>query len=165
MTISYQTQAVLEVLKRFAKQLKRAHGAQKLAACQDRVAKMFGYQNWSMLHKHLAKMSQTEIDELLHRIRAVPDLGALVEKDKTLTLDVAGAKAEMEEWVRSTFTPLIDFAFYDSESENGFAWPDVYLSEELQDEFAGRYPADLIEEVATQLEVDDGPWGREDDGQ
>ncbi len=74
------------------------------------------------------------------------------------------AIAEMRAWVKSNFSPLIDFALYDNESPNGYAWPDVELSEELHDEFHGTYPDELIERVASELEEANGPWGREDYG-
>lgn len=77
--------------------------------------------------------------------------------------DEEAARQEMSDWVRNTFTPLIDFAFYEKESENGFEWPDVDISDELQSEFGEKYPIDFILKVAAEL-YDEGPWGLEDHG-
>lgn len=77
--------------------------------------------------------------------------------------DPEAARDEMCEWVRSRFTRLIEFAYYDSESENGYSWPDVDINMELQEEFDQQFPSNLIEEVASYLECE-GPWGEEDYG-
>lgn len=77
--------------------------------------------------------------------------------------DDAPARQAMEAWFRGKYTPLIDFAFYDPESENGFAWDDVDPHAELREEFEGKYPIELIKQVADGL-LDEGPWGIEDYG-
>lgn len=70
----------------------------------------------------------------------------------------------MTKWVERNFTPPIEFAYYDNESENGYSWADEDLVEALRDEFSDRYPSALIEEVGSDLEVNQGPWGIEDYG-
>jgi len=152
-------------LKRFAKQQKNTHPGQKLSHFQDMTAKMFGYANWSMLHKHFLEASDSQFSAMANKVRSHPALGQIFIGAKTPTsIEPTAAKDEMREWVRRKFTPLIDFALYDNESENGFAWPDIDLNEELQDQFADKYPLELIEEVALNLEMNHGPWGVEDYG-
>lgn len=69
------------------------------------------------------------------------------------------AHQEMEAWVRKYYIRLIDFAFLDNESENGYAWPSVEIEYELMAEFLKKYPEKLILIVAKNLESNGGPWG------
>jgi hypothetical protein len=158
--------ALLNALKHCAKDGKKANPHLKLSWFQDQVAIAFGYLNWSLLHKHLLEMSEGELDALIEKMKAHSKVGSYLNI-KALNggegYDEESAKDEMREWVRGRYTRLIEFAFYDNESENGFAWPDVVLSNELQDEFSDRYPHEVIINVSAELEQD-GPWGIEDYG-
>lgn len=157
---------LLSLLKSVAKQSKKGQPTQKLAWHQDKVAKVLGYKNWSTLHKHFLKMPHGQFNGVVKQVLANPLLGSSAIKVKSLAvaIDPEAAAEEMRQWVRGNYTPLIDFAFYDKESENGFSWPDVNLLEELQDEFEDQYPFEWIEGVAVELERDAGPWGVEDYG-
>ena len=153
---------LLDALKRAAKDGKKANPASKpLSWYQDQIAVAFGYGNWSTLHKHLMGMSNAHFDKLKAKMLAHPQVGPFLQSIPKV-FDKDAAYEEMRAWVKARFTPLIDFAYYDSESPNGFAWPDVDLREELQDHFGGTYPDSLIEEVADDLEQH-GPWGEEMD--
>ena len=94
------------------------------------------------------------------KIKKHPKLGGLFSDE----IDAQAARQEMENWVRKNYSRLVDFAFFDRESENGYAWPSVELNEELQEEFSDQYPYELIEEVAIDLEMNNGPWGIENYG-
>lgn len=157
-------QELISALKHYAKSLKQAQPSAPLSVRQNIVAATLGYSNWSLLHKHVRKMSEAQFAALHSNVSTHPELGAFLKPSEPKEqLDEEAAKEEMRNWVRSNFTPLIEFAFYDSEAENGFAWPDVELNMELQSEFDDQYPLKLIEEVASELE-EEGPWGEEDYG-
>lgn len=53
---------LLDVLKRNAKQLKKHQRTQKLAVCQDEIARSYGYANWSMLHKNVSRMAPQQFE-------------------------------------------------------------------------------------------------------
>ena len=156
---------LLARLKRFAKQKMNANSGPKLSHFQNITAEMLGYNNWSMLHKHFINASDSQFSALMDLVRNHPTLGQISVGAKTpASIEPMDAEDEMRAWVRRKFTPLIDFAFYDSESENGFAWADEDLNDALQDQFGDKYPLDLIEKVALALEQNEGPWGIEDYG-
>jgi len=140
--------------KRAAKRLKKASPSLTHSACLDQIAAHASRDNWSLLAKHLGT---AEPDSLL-RIAA-----KLCPEFRRMNLpDHRDGEQLMRAWVLGKFTPLHDFAYFDSEAENGYAWPEVELAAELYDEFSGIYPDDMLEKVAVDLERDGGPWGLED---
>lgn len=153
----------VDLLKRFAKQEQKANGGQ-LAHHLDAVASSFGYSNWSMLHKHTRHMNDREFNSIFDQALEHAEIGPFMEACTTKIVKEADAIREMETWARSKYSRLIDFAFYDSESRTGFAWPAVNMAEELSERFGDRYPSSLIQKVGNDLDVDDGPWGLEDYG-
>mgnify|MGYP001219770910 CR=1 FL=1 len=152
---------LLDLLRRYAKANKKADPVGKaLSWHQDQVAISLGFKNWSMLHKHLASANWSAVDQLKTLALKKPDLGEFVEEHAYKTIDEDDAAETMRQWARAKYSRLIDFAFYDNESETGFSWPAVEMVMELGEEFSGRYPQVLIEKVGWDLEVD-GPWGLE----
>ena len=156
---------LINLLKRFAKSAKSTgQPDQPLAQYQNQVARWLGFANWSLLHRHLDGLVGSKFHELLNRALAHQVLGDFIVEKAVRTVVVADAVETMKTWTRETYTPLVNFAFYDSEAENGYSWPDVDLAYELEEEFGGRFPPELIQDVAIELELDDGPWGLEDYG-
>lgn len=153
----------VDLLKRFAKRKQKAEGGQ-LAHHLDAVASSFGYSNWSMLHKHARRMNDREFNSIFDQTLGHPEIGPFMEACTTKTVDEADAVREMQDWARQKYSRLIDFAFYDNESETGFSWPSVDMAEELSEQFGYRYPSSLIRKVGNDLDVDEGPWGLEDYG-
>lgn len=158
--------ALVELLKRVAKREKARLRNDELEEVQlstllDQIAVSLGYRNWSQFHKDAFRMPEDRFSALVARVSAFPEVQ---EFECYSALDKDAARLEMREYVEGKFTQLIEFAFYDSESENGFAWPSVDLHEELEAEFGERFPSELIAEVASDMEVNDGPWGVEDYG-
>jgi len=160
-TLDYLSgQDLLDLMRRYAKMVKKADQAGKpLGWHQNEIAISLAFKNWSMLHKHLAPIKWTYIDHVLDLVLKKPNLGQFVEEHAVKTIDEDEGADTMKAWARSKYTPLIDFAFYDNESSNGFSWPDVDMAEELREEFNGQYPDELIESVAHALEINGGPWG------
>jgi hypothetical protein len=163
---------VIKKLKRVAKQWRRENPSFSQANALDEIAAAFGYNNWSLLSKNVNKMNQAQLSSFHDGLYAHPQfVGYLPLVSSTVptapaapTFDRAAAIEEMTEWVESNYTPLNEFAVYDSESENGFAARSEDLVEALQDEFSDRFPLSLIEELGIELELDRGPWGDEDFG-
>ncbi|MBC3832407.1 hypothetical protein H8K33_12950 [Undibacterium amnicola] len=156
---------LINLLKRFAKTAKSIdQPSQRLTHYQDQVARWLGYANWSMLHKHLDELGASKFQEVLSRVLRHEVLGDFIAEKAVRTVVVTDAVEVMTTWIRVTYTPLVNFAYYDSESETGFSLPDVDLAYELEEEFGGRFPSELIQDVAADLEVDEGPWGLEDYG-
>jgi len=153
-------EALLNLLKRIAKKVKSSQPARQLSAIQDKMADTFGYTNWSMLHKHVVAAPPVEFWRFVTTVNSHPKIGPVVEA-LAPPLDEEAASEQMEAWVRRTYTPLIEFAFHDSESPTGYSWPDEDLIDGLQDEFGHCYPQELIEQVAYRLEGNEGPWGVE----
>lgn len=158
---------VVSALKRYAKKAKRVGPEQKLSRYQDQVAISLGYNNWSMLHRHVVSMSADEIATFSALVERRLGVGIPASKPSTLepaveTWDEESAREEMRSFVLERYTPLNDFAFFDAESDNGFAWPEVDLIDPLLEHFGEKYPEDLISAVAAELEVSSGPWGVED---
>ncbi len=153
----------LNLMRQYAKKRKKADAAgNALAWHQDQIAISLGFKNWSLLHKHLAPVKWPWQDHVLDLALKKPGLGQFIEDHAVKTIGEDEAIETMEDWARRKYTPLIEFAFYDNESENGFSWPSVEMAEELSSEFAGQYPDDLIEKVGNDLDVDEGPWGLDD---
>lgn len=171
-SMSAEAEKLLDAFKRAAKLAQKSQqptGEKPLAWYQDRVAKAFHYINWSQLHKHVRSTSSSTLDEIRRRALLHPELAIFLNKPRQeveamSSLDLKSAKEDIRSYAREHFSPLNDFAFFDSESESGFAWPEVDLDMELQDAFADQYPIDLINEVAADLLLQHGPWGVEDYG-
>lgn len=154
---------LLDLMRRYAKTVKKADSVGKpLGWHQNRIAISLAFKNWSQLHRHLASIKWADTDHVLELVLKKPGLGQFVEDHAVKAIDEEEGTETMKNWVRAKYTPLIDFAFYDNESSNGFSWPDVDLAVELRDEFSGKYPDDLIEQVAHKLESNEGPWGLDD---
>lgn len=169
LTFSYldamSSEDLLDLLRRYSKAAKKGDPAGKsLSFHQDQVAISLGFKNWSMLHKHLSAALWSETDRLLTLAMKKPDLGEFIDAHAYRTIDENEATERMKKWARAKYTPLIEFAFYDNESDTGFSWPDVEMVIELGEEFAGKVPQDLIEKVGYELELD-GPWGLEEYGE
>lgn len=155
----------LDLSKRYAKKaMSLSAEGQKLSWHQDQVAHKLGYQNWSILHSNLANMSWSGLSDIRSMASRSPHLYAFLQKATERTIIVDEAVATMKDWARSNYTPLVDFAYHDSESENGYAWPSVDMDEELAEEFAGQFPDDLIQQVGYALDAEEGPWGVENYG-
>lgn len=156
---------LLDQMRRFAKTRKKADPADHpLGWYQNEIGVSLGFKNWSMLHKHLTSIPWAYTDHVLELALKNPDLGAFIKKHAVKTIDEDEGRETMRAWVRGRFTPLIDFALYDSEEANGFAWPEIDVIDYLRDNFSGEYPDELIKSVASDLEVNYGPWGEEDRG-
>lgn len=154
---------LLELLRRIAKHAKKQNllVGSSLSSYQNAIAVDIGFNNWSMLHKHLAGRNMMQAEGVVSRVLKHPALGPALTKLAHRTIDVAEAAETMRDWARKNYTPLVEFAFYDNESENGYGFPSVEMAEELADEFVGRYPEDLITEVGYALDANEGPWGKE----
>lgn len=168
-TFSYldamSSEDLLYLLRRYAKAAKKGDSSSKsLSFHQDLVATSLGFKNWSMLHKHLSAAFWSETHKLLTLAMKKPDLGDFIDTRAYRTIDEDEATNRMTQWARAKYTRLIEFAFYDNESETGFSWPDVDMVTALGEEFAGKVPQDLIEKVGDKLEQD-GPWGLEEYGE
>ena len=153
---------VIEKIKRAAKNIRRADPTQTQSKALDQVAAMLGYNNWSMLSKHVHQLKPGALAIYLDDLYQNPKLASLLPP-KQPPFDPVAATEEMRTWVEGKFTRLVEFAFHDNESETGYAWPDEDINNALQEEFDHIYPFELIEEVAVELELD-GPWGIEDYG-
>ncbi len=153
-------EALLDLLKRIAKKIKSSQHAVQLSAIQDKMASAFGFGNWSILHKHVITSSPAEFWKFAIAVNSHPKIGPAIE-ELAPPLDEEFAAEQMESWVRRTYTPLIEFAYHDSESPTGYSWPDEDLIDGLLDEFGHCYPQELIERVAYRLEGNEGPWGIE----
>jgi hypothetical protein len=156
----------LAALKRAAKHAKKsqADAQHKLAFFLDTAARALGYLNWSLLHKHVDACSPKALSMLFECARNTAWLAPFFPSDLTQPVDQGEAAREMERYTYKHFTPLVEFAYYDAEAENGYAWPSVDLLDELQEVFSGHYPFNIIERVANELEMKHGPWGVEDYG-
>lgn len=154
----------LDLSKRYAKTMKKADADSKpLFVHQDQIAISLGFKNWSMLHKHLGSITWSAMDKLKAQALKKRGFGEFIEDHAYRTVDEDEAADTMKQWARAKYTRLIDFAFYDNESETGFSWPDVEMVMEIGEEFAGQFPQALIENVGNELELD-GPWGLEEYG-
>lgn len=67
----------------------------------------------------------------------------------------------MKDWAREKPPPLVEFAYLDNESANGYNRPEVDMTEELIHKFIGGFPEGLIELVRKELYAAEGPWGLE----
>ena len=152
----------LGLLKRFAKKNKTADPAgHSLSWHQDQVAISLGFKNWSLLHKHVDGMDWSHRDQLLTQVQAKPVIGQFVKDHAVKTIVVEDAIRTMKDWARKKYTPLVEFAYLDNESANGYSWPEVDMAEELIDKFIGDFPEDLIQQVGNELDAEEGPWGLE----
>jgi hypothetical protein len=161
--MSFDATVILEKLKLTAKHLRKQEPERSQSMALDFIAQKLSYNNWSMLHKDLASKEEDSLLAFHERLYRNTTLENLLP-DEFAHINRESAIDEMRQWVEKTFTRLIEFAFYDRESENGFAWPSVDLNDELSEQFGRLYPYDLIDEVATDMELDSGPWGLEEYG-
>jgi len=151
---------LVAMLKRIAKREKNNRGKDtQLSTILNQIAVTLHYKNWSMFHRDAVSMPDDRFSTLESQVKMFPEVQEFL---KTQAIDKEAATNEMQEFVESKFTPLIEFAYHDSESVNGYSWPDVDLNIQLQEEFDHKYPTELIEEVARDMELDRGPWGVED---
>lgn len=162
-TLDYVTAPkFVALLKRYIKSTKtQGEEKRKLAWHQDQLAQKLGYQNWSVLHKNVAQMGWYELVGPEGVAKKLPALWEFVVMATSTTIVVEDAVDTMKTWARAKYTPLVDFAYLDSESSTGYAWPSVEMEEELASEFAGQFPDDLIQKVGYQLDGEEGPWGLE----
>jgi len=165
-TIEYASgEILLQYLKRVAKINKKEDSlGASLSTHQNSIAVALGYQNWSVLHKNLGGRSSYQVGGVVNRILQHKNLGRKVEIMSKRTVNVKDATQEMQDWARTKYTPLVEFAYYDSESPNGYSWPEVDMALELSEEFGGKFPDELIEQVGYDLDASEGPWGLEDYG-
>lgn len=154
---------IIEKLKRVAKLGRRESPSMSQSQVLDKIAAALGYNNWSLLTKHVNKMDDPQLSDFHHGLYQNPKFKEYLPPFFS-PFDRADAVEEMTTWIERKFTPLINFAYYDNESENGFSWADEDVVDALQDEFSDRYPSALIEEVGRDLEMNRGPWGIEDYG-
>jgi hypothetical protein len=157
--MSISPEFVIEKLKRVAKRLRKESPSLTQAKALDQVASLLGYLNWSLLNKHVGKMSWLELSNFHDSLYQRPNMESKLPPQYS-SVDSDDAIAEMKVWVEGKFTRLVEFAYHDSESENGYAWDDEDLDNALQEEFAHKYPYELIQKAAVELEMD-GPWGIE----
>lgn len=154
-------QAVVDGLKKLAKHASKLHQDKKLTWFQNEIASLFGFNNWSLLLRQIERGSPSQFFGLYEQMQRHPEVKPWLPVLLNPSIDKDLAVEEMQDWVRKKFTPLIDFAFYDSESPNGYAADDIELIYELQDEFSDKFPDWLIQEVASDMEANHGPWGQE----
>ena len=154
-----EQQHFIDTMKSHAKRAHRAYNsncpptfARQLSSFQDEVARCFDYNNWSMFHRAVFRADEAAFRQLQE---CAAELGLLQR-----AVNEGHATRVMTDWVRSSFTPLVQFAFYDSEEENGFATESEDIHSHLADKFDAIYPEKLIERVALELEHE-GPWGQE----
>lgn len=145
----------IDSVKRLANKLKKQSG-QKHAEALDIIASKFGYKNWSQFHQDIINMSDAKFGQIKFEFES-----KYLVNISGYIFDEESAIETMRSWVRQNFTPLVDFAFYDSESSNGYAWADEDINLALQEEFLEKFPLELIEKVADDLEINHGPWGIE----
>ena len=156
---------LISLLKRFAKRAKATDSTGRpLAWHQDSVSHLLGFNNWSLLHKHVDGLVGSPFDLVVRKVLDHEELGDFVSESAVRTVAMDDAVEEMESWARKKYTPLVEFAYYDNESPTGYSWPEVEMADEIANEFEGRYPLDLIIKVGNALDVDEGPWGLEDYG-
>lgn len=152
------SETILSVLKRVAKAAKNTgDGAQQLSFYQNSLAVAFGYPNWSVLHKNLASMSENKLAHIWAQMMSDPGVQDILVNTPHF---VDAARDKMRAYVETRFARLIEFAFFDNESENGFDTRSQNLYVLLQEEFFDQIPEGLIEQVAEELEME-GPWGIE----
>lgn len=75
--------------------------------------------------------------------------------------EIAQARAVIEPWVIIHFRPMEHISTKDSETDewiDGDAEVDLYA--ELHDEFGAQFSERMIDEVARELEFEEGDWGR-----
>ncbi|WP_321853858.1 hypothetical protein [Paraburkholderia tropica] len=68
---------VVELLRRAAKKLKKGQSDQKLGMSQDEIARSYGYQNWSILHKNARTMTQSQFASFAELVMRNLDAGGI----------------------------------------------------------------------------------------
>ena len=122
----------------------------------DRIAQLVGMRRWSVFVGHLMADDAESVLGFAERLQ--PEFRRLGLPEFIDAADL------MRQWVLGRYTPLQDFAFYDSESANGYAWPEEELIPALYEYFHKVFPDATIEMVGAELEAKSGPWGIEDYG-
>lgn len=152
---------LIELIKRIAKhQNKQQTSPLPLSKLLDQEAVSFGYKNWSLFHRDIGRMPDSLFAVIDAKVKKSPGAQEIAERK---SIKQAAATEEMQSFVRLKYARLIDFAYLDSESENGYAVPSVDILDQLASEFGGSIPDELIESVAAEME-EDGPWGVENYG-
>ncbi|MGK5024243.1 hypothetical protein [Janthinobacterium sp. RB2R34] len=154
---------IFKKLKFVAKQGRRENAALSQAETLDMIAVALGYNNWSLLSKAVQKMDNTQLGKFRDDLYQHPKLAEYLPPIFP-SYDKDEAIEEMTAWVKDRFTPLVDFASFDREAENGFDRPDEDLVWALNENFDDRFPLSLIEEVGKDLENNYGPCGKQDYG-
>jgi hypothetical protein len=158
-------QELISLLKRIAKRAKSSDLSDRLLAWhQDFVAQKLGFNNWSLLHKHLSGLGDEAFELALNRVLAHEEIGPEIESLAVRTIATDDAIEEMTSWAKGKYTQLVHFAFHDKDSESGYDWPDVYMVDELNANFEHKFPFELIQQVGSALDRDEGPWGLRDFG-
>lgn len=76
------------------------------------------YNNWSLFHKDVGGMTDAHLAQISAKVHADH---AIQEFPAGRAVAKKAATDNMREWVESHFTRLVEFAFYDCESDNGYA--------------------------------------------
>jgi hypothetical protein len=152
--------ALLNALKAAARIRLKMSPSKQLSGLLDHIAASCGYKNWSLFAKDLGQMHPEKFREIRSKYKSeIEDL----RESEGLWGSREEAFDQIEEWFRQKYSPLVEFAFRDSESENGYAWPEIEPGDVIPDQFGDDFPAKLIDEVALKLDLE-GPWGLEDYG-
>lgn len=151
----------INTLKLLAKQEKKKHDNKKLSDFQLILAQHGGFNEWSQLSEYVHESAHEELCNLILKYKGLVDYEKTMPAASSMTdEEMEQFEQEMLDFVHQHFEPLVNFAPLDNESETGYAWPEVDLQQELQDNFDHRFPyADFIEHFATNLELSRGPWG------
>ena len=145
---------VLNQLKYAAKRQRKIDTELTQTQALNFIAKALGFNNWSLLHRYVESLSSVETNRFLEKMHGSSIANLLpYNQDEVIQ--------EITDYAYQHYSPLVEFAYHDRESENGYAWPDIDLSDELQGVFSDKYPWELIHKVATDLEIENGPWGIE----
>ncbi|MBB3261666.1 hypothetical protein F4827_006588 [Paraburkholderia bannensis] len=60
----------LDLLRREAQNRKKANPGQILSVYQNELAKSYSYSNWSMMHRHVSRMKQSQFDDFCSKVLA-----------------------------------------------------------------------------------------------
>ena len=97
---------LISLLKRFAKREKAADRAGRpLAWHQDCVSHRLGFNNWSLLHKHVDGLVGSLFDLVVRKVLDQEELGDFVSESAVRTVAVDDAVERMKAWARKKYTP------------------------------------------------------------